>query len=74
MSSKNKLERIEKRIDAHDPDQVHFEVSWCVDGLCEWKCEDGSIEMITRDEFKRRGGILLSWDPDLRSDALRKFT
>jgi len=71
MSAKSELNKIEKRMERQDPQDNNFEVSWRVDGMCEWRCDDGSIEMITPDEFKRRGGILLSWsDDDYRGDQL----
>jgi len=65
MNAKNKLDRIEKSLDANDEKKHDFEVSWRSDGLIEWQAEDGSIELISPDEFKKRGGILLDWGDDL---------
>lgn len=61
-SKKNELERIEKEI--RDPDDVSISVNWRADDLIEWPCEDGSIELISQEEYKARGGVIIDWPDD----------
>jgi len=63
MSAKSELERIEKRLDPDD-DELDISVNWREDDLYEWKLEDGSIELITREEFEKRGGVIVEWPDD----------
>jgi len=65
MSIKNELEKIEKSLDPKDDDlKISVRVNWRDDDLYEWHLEDGSIELIKRDEFERRGGIVVEWPDD----------
>jgi len=64
MSAKSELNKIEKRIIAND-DDVDIRVNWRDDDLYEWSCEDGSMELITREEFIKRGGLIVEWDDGL---------
>ena len=63
MSAKSDLERIEKSLHPDD-DGFDISVNWRDDDLYEWKCEDGSIELITREEFEKRGGVIVEWSDD----------
>jgi len=63
MSIKKKLDDIEARIEPKKND-ISIKVNWCEDDLIEWDLEDGSVELITREEFKSRGGILVEWSND----------
>lgn len=62
MSVKNKLNKIERKLEPKD--EIDLSVNWRDDGLFEWKLEDGSIELITEDEFEKRGGVIVSWPDD----------
>lgn len=62
MSAKNKLNKIERQL---QPDEeFDISVNWRDDDLYEWKLEDGSIELITKEEFEKRGGVIVSWPDD----------
>jgi len=65
MSAKSELDRIEKSLEPKNKDvKINVKVNWRDDDLIEWDLEDGSIELITKDEFKRRGGILVELEND----------
>jgi hypothetical protein len=65
MSAKSELEKIEKRIHLKDEVKINVSVNFRDDDLLEWHLEDGSVELITRDEFERRGGILISCNDEV---------
>jgi len=60
MNAKKKLDDLEARIDPKH-DDISIKVNWREDDLIEWDLEDGSIELITKDEFINRGGVLVEW-------------
>ena len=62
MNTKKRLDDIEDRLDPKE--KISIKVNWRDDDLIEWDLEDGSVELITEDEFKRRGGILVEWSSD----------
>ena len=65
MSVKSKLKGVEKSLMiSSGDDAISIKMNWREDDLIEWPLEDGSIELITRDEFKKRGGILVEWPDD----------
>jgi len=66
MSSKQTLKRLERDLKASstDGEAIKVSVNWRDDDLIEFECEDGSIELITKDQFKDRGGILVEWPDD----------
>jgi len=66
MSVKSDLNGIEKSLKSSSDGEAKINISlnWREDDLIEWDLEDGSIELITKDEFKRRGGILVEWDDE----------
>ena len=65
MSVKSELDKIEKNLDINDDDgKIDIKINWRNDGLIEWDLEDGSSELITIEEYKKRGGILVQYGGD----------
>jgi len=64
MSVKSELDGIEKSLkSSSDEAKIDIKLNWREDDLIEYELEDGSIELITKDEFKKRGGVIVEW-PD----------
>jgi hypothetical protein len=64
MSVKSELDGIEKSLkSSSDEAKIDIKLNWRDDDLLEWPLEDGSSELITKDEFKKRGGVIVEW-PD----------
>ena len=63
MNSKRKLRRLERDLNeaSTDKEKVDIGLNWREDDLIEFECEDGSIELISKDDFISRGGILVQW-------------
>lgn len=59
---KHELEKIEKKI--LPDDEIHITVYWRKDGLHEWHLPDGSIELISEEEYLKRGGRIIRYAED----------
>lgn len=62
MRAKRELRKVKDKLKALDPEEIIIQVNWRTDGLIEAKNDDGSIEAITPEEYRRRGGIVITWD------------
>ncbi len=60
----NRLKRDFEKSSSDDDAIIKVNLCWRTDGMIEYELEDGSTELITRDEFKARGGILISMDDE----------
>jgi len=68
-SRKKEIEKIEEKLDkVSSKEEGRIKIIWCEygkdDPVHEWINEDGSIEMITSEEFKKRGGVIIEWDDE----------
>jgi len=56
---KKELENIENKIAPSD--EIHIKVNWRSDDLHEWDLPDGSIELISEEEYLQRGGRIIRY-------------
>ena len=63
-----RLEKLEKK---QDP-AIRITVNERKDGLFEWIFDDGKIEIVTEAEFRKRGGIIVTWQDHLITKDERK--
>jgi len=70
MSIKREIKKAEEKLNkvSGDKENTKIKVIWLEygeeDPLHEWVNEDGSIEMITSEEYKKRGGVIIEFDDD----------
>lgn len=66
MRAKRELRKVKDKLkvldNALDPEEIIIRVNWRDDGMSEWTNKDGSIEVITPEEYRKRGGIIIGWD------------
>ena len=65
MRAKRELKKVKDKLKALDPEDITISivyVNWRDDGMSEWTNKDGSIEVITPEEYRKRGGIIIGWD------------
>ena len=67
---KNELEKIEKKIAPGD--EIHIKVNWRSDDLHEWDLPDGSIELISEEEYLKRGGLIIRYPEEESSKRSEK--
>jgi len=63
-----RLSELENCSDQDQQDRIF--VNWRTDDMIAWPLDDGSTELITKEEYKARGGVIITWadidDPDER--------
>ena len=65
MRAKRELKKVKDKLKALDPEDITISivyVNWRDDGMSEWTNKDGSIEVITPEEYRKRGGITIGWE------------
>ncbi len=68
-SRKKEIEKLEEKLDKLGGEEdFPIEVVWLEYGqeepLHKWKNKDGSIEYLTKEEYKKRGGVIIEWDDE----------
>jgi len=67
---KKELENIENKIAPGD--EIHIKVDWRNDDLYEWDLPGGSIELISEEEYLKRGGLIIRYPEEESSKRSEK--
>ena len=67
---KKELENIENKIAPGD--EIHIKVDWRNDDLYAWDLPGGSIELISEEEYLKRGGLIIRYPEEESSKRSEK--